>query len=126
MTDFLRTLVQYAISGGIAAVIDVGAFVLLIDAGVHAAMAACASFGIAALVNYGLSSRFVFMQKATLRGFALFLAGALVGLSINLGVTLACLFVLGFSPLAAKITGVGLAFLANFLINRSIVFRRRS
>lgn len=126
MIDFLRTLVQYAITGGIAAVVDVGAFVLFMDTGMKAALAASLSFGIAAIVNYGLSSRFVFKQAASLRGFAMFLAGALVGLCVNLGVTLACLFWLGFPPVAAKITGVGLAFLVNFLINRSIVFRRRA
>ena len=45
---------------------------LLLKAGLAVAAAGTLSFCIAALVNYGLSSRFVFARSATAQGFALF------------------------------------------------------
>ena len=81
------------------------------------------SFCIAALVNYGLSSRFVFAHSATAQGFALFFVAALIGLSVNLGVTLAGVYLAGLVPIVAKIVGIGTAFLVNFALNLLVVFR---
>jgi putative flippase GtrA len=55
--------------------------------------------------------------EATLRGFAPFMAGALIGLTVNIGVTCMGAFIVGLPPLAAKLMGVAIAFIANFLIN---------
>ena len=81
------------------------------------------SFCVAALVNYRLTGRFVFSQDATTRGFALFLLAALVGLTVNVGVMLAGVMLFGLWPLAAKIVGIGVAFVVNFFLNMHFVFR---
>ena len=99
-----------------------GGFVLLVNAKLSIVVAGCLSFCIAALVNYSLTSRFVFNREATLRGLAAFTAAALIGLVVNIGVTLLGVFALGLLPLAAKLMGIGTAFIVNFLINLRVVF----
>lgn len=123
MPGFMRRLLQYAMTAGVAAIVDAGGFVLLVNARLSILAAGSLSFGIAALVNYLLTSRFVFHQAASLRGFTLFFAGALVGMTVNVGITLLGVLVAGLPPLAAKLTGIAIAFLVNFLINLRVVFR---
>lgn len=123
MREILSKLARYGITGGIAAVVDAGGFALLLRTGLAVTIAATLSFCIAAGVNYGLSSRFVFARGATARGFALFFVAALIGLSINLGVTLAGVYLAGLAPILAKIAGIGTAFLVNFALNLLVVFR---
>jgi putative flippase GtrA len=118
-------LLQYGVTGGIAAVVDAGGFVLLVNARLNIVVASCLSFCIAALVNYSLTSRFVFNREATLRGLAAFTAAALVGLMVNIGVTLLAIFTVGLPPLAAKLAGIGTAFIVNFVINLRVVFHTR-
>src|SRR5882762_3342011 len=110
MRDFVSRLLEYAVTVGIAAVVDAGGFVLLVNAKLNIVVASCLSFCIAALVNYSLTSRFVFNREATVRGLAAFTAAALVGLMVNIGVTLLAIFTVGLPPLAAKLAGIGTAF----------------
>ncbi|HLG46684.1 MAG TPA: GtrA family protein [Reyranella sp.] len=123
MRSTLSKLLRYGVTGGIAAIVDAGGFALLLAAGLAVAAAGTLSFCIAALVNYGLSSRFVFARSATPQGFVLFFVAALIGLSVNLGVTLAGVYLAGLVPIVAKIVGIGTAFLVNFALNLLIVFR---
>jgi len=123
--DLVRKLLQYGVTGGIAAVVDAGLFMLLVNARLNIVVASCLSFCIAALVNYSLTSRFVFNREATIRGLAAFTVAALVGLMVNIGVTLLGIFIVGLPPLAAKLAGIGTAFIVNFLINLRIVFNTR-
>lgn len=118
----LGQLGRYLITGGIAAVVDVGGFALLYRSGLALAPAAILSFCAAALVNYRLSARFVFGARPNRAGFALFFAVALAGLAINVGVTILLARGLGLLPELAKLGGVGIAFLANFAMNRAVVF----
>jgi putative flippase GtrA len=123
MRDFLSQLLPYALTGGIAAILDAGGFALLVDAGLGIALAGVLSFCTAAVVNYLLTSRFVFRRARSVRGFVLFLCGALIGLSINVGLTMFGFYVLGLPPVVAKLIGIGTAFFANFVINLCVVFR---
>lgn len=125
MRDFVWRLLQYAMTGGVAAIVDAGGFVLLVNAKLNIIAAGCLSFCAAAVVNYALTSQFVFNREATLRGFAPFMAGALVGLTVNVSVTFATMSILGLPPFAAKLVGIAVAFVINFLINSHIVFRTR-
>lgn len=114
-------LVSYALTGGTAAVVDAGSFIALLHAGLPATLAGTVSFGIAAVVNYRLTARHVFSRDASLRGFLLFLLGALGGMLVNVGVTTFAITE-GLAPLIAKILGIGVAFFINFAINSRIVF----
>ncbi|MBN9089504.1 MAG: GtrA family protein [Reyranella sp.] len=123
MRALLAKLMGYGVTGGIAAIVDAGGFALLLHTGLGVAAAGAVSFCAAAVVNYALSSCFVFAGRASAQGFALFFVVALIGLAVNLGVTLAGVYWLGLPPLAAKIAGIGVAFLVNFALNLRIVFR---
>ncbi len=122
VTPILAKLLGYFLTAGTAAVVDIGGFVLLTDYGLPILIAATSSFAAAAVVNYLLSSRFVFKSKASSRRFLLFLAASLVGLAVNVGITFLAATNFGMPPAVAKIAGVGVAFLVNFAVNTIIVF----
>jgi putative flippase GtrA len=117
------SLLGYFITAGVAAIVDVGGFVLLNHLGVPLLAAATASFLVAVLVNYSLSSRFVFKVRPSGAGLLKFAAGALIGLAVNVGVTFVAATSLGLMPALAKIAGVGVAFLVNYAVNAKLVFR---
>jgi putative flippase GtrA len=122
----LRQGMRYLVSGGLAAVVDVGLFAAFYPAHVTTLWAAATlSFLVAVIVNYTISSYFVFEAGAPSfrRGFY-FLLAATVGLAINVTVTSIAPIVLNLEPVLAKITGIAIAFVVNFAINRQIVFRR--
>lgn len=123
MREAFSKLLPYAVTGGISAVVDAGGFMLLMNAGLGVGVAGVLSFCTAAVVNYLLTSRFVFGREASVRGFVLFLSAALIGLTVNVGVTLLGFYMLGLQPLTAKVIGIGTAFFVNYLINLRIVFR---
>lgn len=114
-------LFSYALTGGTAAIVDAGSFIALLHAGLPATPAGTVSFCIAAVVNYRLTARHVFSRDTSLRGFLLFLLGALGGMLVNVGVTTFAITE-GLTPLIAKILGIGVAFFINFAINSRIVF----
>jgi putative flippase GtrA len=45
---------------------------------------------------------------------------------VNVGVTLLGVFAMGLPPIAAKVMGIGIAFIVNFLINLRVVFHREA
>jgi putative flippase GtrA len=126
MRDLISKLSRYAVTGGIAAVVDLGGFDLLMKADFNIAPASVVSFCAAALVNYRLTSHYVFGRDATIQGLALFLLAALTGLTVNVGATLAGVSLVGLPPLVAKLVGIGTAFLVNFGLNIRIVFRAKT
>jgi putative flippase GtrA len=118
----VRQFSRYLLTGGAAAVIDVGGFALLNSSGMGVAEAAILSFLAALIVNYCLSARFAFARELSLQRFLLFAGFAGVGLLINVSVTLAAFAILDHAVLS-KIMGVGIAFIFNFIINAFLVFR---
>ena len=114
----------YIVTGGIAAVVDVTGFRLLFAVGLPLVASAIVSWLIAAVVNYNLTSRFVFKYTPNHRHGVIFLLAAALGLSVNAGVTGFCAESLGVVPVLAKIIGIGAAFGFNFLMNAFLVFRR--
>jgi putative flippase GtrA len=119
-------LLRYGLTAGTAAIVDAGGFAILIGLGFSPAPSAVSSFVVAVLVNYWLSSRYVFGDVRSIPGFALFFAVALLGLSVNVGVTLIAIYQFGVMPILGKILGIGIAFLVNFALNLRIVFRKGS
>jgi len=119
-----RQALGYAMTGGLAAVVDIGGFHVLASHFEGVLLPAALSFLVAAVVNYTLSSLKVYRSDwRSPRRAALFLLFACVGLSINASVTWALAAALPIAPTLAKVGGVGVAFVANFLMNTFIVFR---
>lgn len=120
-----RRLFGYILSGGSAAVIDLGVMLALIAGGSSVPVAAVVSFAVAAVWNYMISARFVFRQPHSRNSFLAFLGFAILGAVINVGITTLAAAG-GLSPAIAKVIGIGIAFFFNFAVNRWIVFRDRT
>lgn len=117
-------LARYGATGGAAAVVDIGLFHALAPRFDGVLAPAAASFLVAAVFNYVLTTTFVFRQHwRSPRRAALFLVFATVGLAVNSLATLGFHHALGLPPTIAKTCGVGVAFLVNFAMNSAIVFR---
>jgi putative flippase GtrA len=114
---------RYLVTGGAAAIVDLGLF-----AGLHAAQlptpaAAGLSFLAAAALNFRLSARFVFGHAPNGRTVVRFFLVALVGLAVNVAVTVLGERLLGLPPVAAKLLGIACALAVNFTLNLVAVFR---
>lgn len=120
----LRQAAGYLVTGGIAAVVDIGAFHLLSLQTGGLLLPAVTSFLAAAAVNYVLTAALVFGQDwRSLRRAGLFLLFASIGLCVNVGSTWVLATALPIAPTLAKVGGVAIAFGVNFLMNALIVFR---
>ena len=120
----LRQLARYTLTAGGAAVVDLGGFAALIFLDLPVALSAATSFLAATVVNYFLTARFVFGVSPSLSLYPRFLAAASAGFAFNVGVTMAA-HAFGLSPVLSKLTGIGVAFLANFAMNSAWVFTSR-
>lgn len=114
-----------AVSGG-ALGVDLGAYFVMLHAGVAAALAAAIGYLAGVVVHWILSSRLVFDDVAE-RGLArtkqkaLFLTSAFIGLGITVAiVALATRF--GLDPRLAKLVAVAVSFQTTYLLRRNIVF----
>lgn len=121
----LRKLAQYFVTAGVAAIVDIGGFALLLGVGAALVPAAMASFLAANVVNYVLTSSYVFKTAPSLRRYPVFLAAAAAGFVVNVAVTALSAHLLHLAPVLAKTTGVGIAFFANFALNAVFVFPTR-
>lgn len=122
----LPQILRYALTGGTAAIVDLGGFVLLQSAGLGLALAAAGSFALAALVNFTLSARYVFAAAPSARLFGVFFAVMLGGLMINTAVTVLAGTALALPGWLAKCCGIGVAFGFNYVVNSRVVFRAPS
>lgn len=123
LPERLARPLRYVLTGGTAALVDLGGFALLLILSLPLALAGTISFLAALGVNYYLSSRYVFHVTPDLRRLPLFALGAGLGLCINMGVTI-ILAGLGTAPLLAKAVGIGVAFVFNYSVNLLVVYRR--
>jgi putative flippase GtrA len=119
-------LSRYVLTGGVAAVVDIGGFAVLSALRVPLVLAAASSFLMATVVNFFLTARWVFYTPTTLRGYILFLSGAMFGASVNVTLTTVGVTVLGLPRIVAKVIAVTLTFLLNFGVNALVVFRIRA
>jgi len=115
----------YTLAGGLAAGVDIGGFHWLAPRLEPLLLSAVVSFVLAAMVNYTLSSLWVYRRCwRSLRRAALFMAFACVGLAVNAGVTWWLASTLPLHATLAKAGGVATAFGINFWMNTRLVFAR--
>lgn len=103
--------------------VDVGGFALLAPV-MPDLPAAILSWAIAAVVNYVTTSLFAFPTPLGLGKFLAFFFSASLGVVVNVGVTMTLLAFVTNAPWLAKVGGVAVAFVFNFLINYLFVFSR--
>ena len=106
---------------------DMGSFLVLLEAGLHAASASALSYALGIVVHWLISSRAVFVDGVAERGpartrqKALFVASALVGLALTAGIV-GLGSALGLDPRLAKIVAIGVSFSATWLLRARVVF----
>ena len=115
-------LLRYAVTGGSAAIIDVGGFALLAAQRMPVIPAATCSFLAATVVNFLLSSRWVFHKRATVKRYGSFLSGSLFSLLLNVTTTSICDVYFKVPRGVSKIVAVGVTFLFSYWINARLVF----
>jgi putative flippase GtrA len=118
-----RALLQYLITGGAAAAVDVAGFAALSAAGAPVALAAACSFAVATVVNFLLTSRWVFRATPTRHRYFAFLLGAVSALVVNVALTYVGTMYLVQPPVVAKTFAIAMTFLLNFWINSRVIFR---
>jgi putative flippase GtrA len=116
-------LFRYFLTAGVAAVVDLFGFWWLFHLGIGVVPAAMTSWVVAAIVNFLLTSHFVFNQRRSIDREAKFIAGALIGFGLNVCITTFFSNYLGVYPPISKLSGISGAFLFNFGINLLWVFR---
>ncbi|NCP11084.1 MAG: GtrA family protein [Sphingomonadales bacterium] len=121
------TYVRYLLASVVALGADMALFLLLIKpAGPVAASAGGYIFGI--LIHWLISSRVVFAQQAATvaqlrnRQKTLFLASAIAGLALTIGIVWVG-DVAGLDPRIAKLIAVAVSFQTTYLLRKRIVFR---
>lgn len=122
MSVFNNRLVRYAFAGGSAAVVDVGGFAFLASVGVPIVPAAISSFLAATVVNFLLSSQWVFDARVSVGRYALFFLGTLASLLVNVTVTSIGVICLGLPRGFSKMGAVATTFLMSYWINARLVF----
>jgi len=120
----------YFIVGGLAAVVDIGGFMLLTGRfGIPWFWAALASFVVSAMVNYLLSIWFVFESGVRFRRhheFALVLLVSVIGLAFNEAALWLMITGAGLARLPAKVIATGVVFLWNYSARQHFIFRAAS
>lgn len=126
---------RYLITGGAAAMVDIGVFAALFASGLMVPVAAGFSFLVATVFNYSICAPFVFGARRSIGGYLRFLAAASFGFVINVALTswlpgpLAALLPADLAaalpplPIVAKLIAIAIAFGINFTINLLVVFR---
>jgi putative flippase GtrA len=109
---------------------DMGLFLLMLGLGMAPALASAGGYLIGILVHWLISSRLVFVDHAARdvgarnRQKALFVASALVGLAITVGVV-GVGHALGFDPRLAKLAAIFVSFQTTYLLRKAFVFAPR-
>lgn len=125
-----RRIVAYGFASAVALGFDMGAYLLLLGAGMAAPLAAVCGYSLGIVVHWIASSRVVFAGRVAERGrgrsaqMGLFVASALVGLSltwliVSIGVAS------GLDPRLAKLSAIATSFIATFLLRARFVFTLR-
>ncbi|HTU56459.1 MAG TPA: GtrA family protein [Acetobacteraceae bacterium] len=121
------TFFSYFIVGGIAAVVDIGGFLILTGPlRIFWFWAAMASFLVSVVVNYTLSIRFVFESGIRFRRHheaALVLAVSTIGLLLNEAALWVMIDFAGWESLPAKLVATAVVFLWNYGARQHFIFR---
>ncbi|MEW4449476.1 GtrA family protein [Qipengyuania sp. JC766] len=123
-------LVRYLMASVGALAVDVGLFLLLLQAGLLAALASAVGYCAGILAHWLLSSRTVFQDRVAItardrtRQKALFVASALLGLAITTLIVGAA-DAASLDPRPAKLFAIGVSFTATWVLRSKVVFRAR-
>jgi len=117
---------RYCISGGIAAIVDLGLFFSFNEFfKLHYLIALIISFTVAGLVNYTLQRKITFKSNYSKKHkqFSIFIAIQIVGLVFNGVVTTAQVEFLGVWPTLARFISILIVLIWTYTANKKITFK---
>jgi putative flippase GtrA len=121
----LRDLILYGLFNLAALAVDWTLLIVLTHAGLHYLLASAVGFLAGVCVSYVSSVRFVFADRRSFarnREAAGFLAIGCAGLLLSVILLFAFVDGAGLPPGLAKVPTVGICFLFNFFVRRSLLF----
>lgn len=119
---------RYLLASVGALAVDMGSFLLLLSAGMVAAVASAVAYSLGILAHWMLSSRTVFADTVAERGPARhaqkagFVGSALLGLVLTTAIVGAG-DAAGLDPRLAKLAAIAVSFLATWIVRSRFVFR---
>lgn len=130
--DRFETYLRYAGASAVALGSDLAAFGAIMALGFDSALAAGLSYCVGIAVHWLISAQFVFAAEVRARGTrarsyqkATFLASALLGLSVTVGLVHGVTDA-GVPAFPAKLLAVALSFNLVWFVRRTIVFAQRA
>jgi putative flippase GtrA len=123
---FLRYLTASAIALGV----DFGSFLVLLQFGIPAAIAAALGYSLGIVTHWLLSTRAVFTNRVAPRGIertrqkAMFVFSALLGLGLTTAIVGAGT-AMGIDPRLAKLAAIAVSFSVTWLLRERLIFRSR-
>jgi putative flippase GtrA len=124
----IRRLLRYTGVNLASVSVDYGIFLALTHAYDIPVIASIIAYGVALILNYDLSKRFVFgsggSHKSEKRLFTEFMATGLLGLVLTAVATAIGVHGFGFSPMLAKTIAVLICFVTLYIIRSRLVFTR--
>lgn len=121
-------LIRYLLASVLALAVDVGSFLILLQAGIGAAPASALGYSIGIVAHWLLSSRTVFVSGVVTQGpgrtrqKVLFVMSALLGLALTTGIV-GLVSSGGADPRLAKLIAIAVSFAATWLLRERVVFR---
>ena len=112
--------------GGIAFIADASVLWFLSLTGMHYLICAVFGFVVGVIVNYELSTKFVFKEKASIGKsgeFAVYVVVSLVGLGLTVGLMWFFTEIVGFFYMVSKGIAALLAFAWNFTVRKVTLYR---
>lgn len=117
-----RQFLIFVAVGGLTALVDIGAMLLLLGIGASALLATTFGFALGLMVNYLFHVRMTFVACSTLRSVIRFL----IVVAINYGLTVGFVLVaqwLGGSAVVGKVLSLPIVAINGFLFSKLWVFR---
>lgn len=120
---------SYVFFGGIAAMIELGSFIIMnTGLNINYLFAAPISFILAASSNYAMQRKFTFKSRNTdkKKEYSIFMIIAFGGMLFNSMITIIGVEILGLIPTFAKILAIFLSLAYNYTMNNKITFKQKN
>jgi putative flippase GtrA len=119
---FTRQFAVFVTGGGLSALIDIGAMLLLLRSGANLTAATSTGFILGLAVNYGFHARMTFRADPSTGSVLRFLTIVAINYLITLAIVLLVDGILG-SPLVGKLISIPIVAVNGFLLSKHWVFR---
>ena len=117
-------LIRYLAMAVILVGVEIVTFQLMIWLGISYLMATPVSMGIAIILNWYFSQRYVFSHRphSPQKEFTLVLIASLIGIGLQLAVTAAVVELARLAPIVGKLLAICVTFFWNFWFRKKYVF----